>query len=345
MKHIGWLSLIILLLLAACTSSDITSDEQNAVTKLRTDKDKVYVGFALDTLKEDRWYRDKEYVESKVKELGGNIKTLAANGNQEVQIEQVKLLINEGIDVLIIVPSNSEASSEAVELAHDAGVKVIAYDKLILGTELDYYVSFDNEKVGELQAQIVLDKVNNGNFAYVGGAETDNNALLVRNGAMKVLQPLIDKGDIDLVYDKYTDNWSKDIAEEQLSEFLNSNNIQLDGIVTGYDGLAEGAVNVLGDQAEDIPISGQDAELNAIKRILEGTQAGTVYKPIEDLADQAANLAMDVANGTEITTDGTVNNQKIDVPSILLEPIRVNKDNINETIIESGHFTEEEIYE
>ncbi|SES20035.1 xylose-binding protein [Gracilibacillus ureilyticus] len=344
MKPLKWFTVLIFLFLIACSANDSNNDKSMEEMKLQTDEEKVYVGFAIDTLKEDRWYRDKEFVEKKVTELGGNIKTLAANGNQDVQIEQVKLLINEGIDVLIIVPSNSEAASKATKLAQESGVKVIAYDKLILGTPLDYYVSFDNEKVGEIQAQIVLDQIDEGNFAYIGGSETDNNAHLVRDGAMSILQPLIDSGKINLVYDEFTKDWSKDIAEENINKFLSSNTVTIDGIVTAYDGLAEGALAALGEQAGHIPISGQDAELNAIKRIIDGTQTGTVYKPIEALANQASILAMDIASGKDISTNATVNNGNMDVPTILLEPVQVTKENINETIIESGHYTEEEVY-
>ncbi|WP_256860440.1 sugar ABC transporter substrate-binding protein [Paraliobacillus ryukyuensis] len=343
MKRRLALSLILLLLLAGCATNNKVTNT-NGIDKLQADGEKVYVGFALDTLKESRWYRDKENVENKVKELGGNIKTLAANGNQDVQIEQVKLLINEGIDILIIVPSDSKTANKAVQLAHDAGVKVIAYDRLIMDAPLDYYISFDNEKVGEIQAQITLDQVSEGNIAYIGGSKADNNALFFREGAMNILQPLIDSGDINLVYDKYTENWSKEIAEKNLRGFLNNNNISIDGIIAANDTLAGAAVNVIG-QNTDIPISGQDAELSAIHRILAGTQTGTVYKPIDTLANQAATLAMDIANGNTISTETTTNNGSKDVPSILLEPVRINRDNIEETIIESGHFTKEEVYQ
>lgn len=333
--------------LMACNNNDQSTDEDqaNTVNKLRTDQEKIYVGFAIDTLKEERWYRDKENFENKVRELGGNIKTLAANGNQEVQIQQAKLLINEGVDVLVVVPTDSNASAVIVEMAHAAGVKVISYDKLILGANVDYYVSFDNVKVGELQAEMVISEVNKGIFAYVGGSETDNNAKLVREGSMNVLQPLIDSGDVTLVYDQFTANWSGDLAEEQINTYLSENNTNFNAIITAYDGLAGGAIRAIGDQAGSIPVSGQDAELDALKRIVAGTQTGTVYKSIPLLAENAASLAMDIGNGESITMETTINNENSDIPAMLLEPIIVTEDNIEETIVESGHFTKEEIFD
>ncbi len=158
--------------------------------------------------------------EEQVKQIGGQVKTLAANGIPEVQKKQAELLIEEGVDVLVVVPTDAEAAAEIVDIAHKADVKVISYDRLIKNADLDYYISFDNEKVGELQATEILKKVKTGNFAYIGGAEADNNAHLLRQGTMKVLQPLIDKGDIQLVYDQYTDQWDGAIAEQNMKSAI-----------------------------------------------------------------------------------------------------------------------------
>lgn len=327
--------------LAAC--SQTTTENSQPKMKLAQDDSKVYVGFSLDTLQEDRWYKDKEAFEKKVLELGGEVKTLAANGVDSVQIKQAELLIAEGVDVLVVVPHNAEVSAEIVDKAHKANVKVVSYDRLIKNADVDYYISYDNKKVGQLQAQEILKKQKKGNFAYIGGAETDNNAVLFREGAMEVLQPYIDKGDIKLVFDKYTDEWQPEIAETNMKQALKENNNDIQAVIAANDGTAGGVINALQAIRKTIPVSGQDAEITGLKRILAGSQTMTVYKPIQVIAEDAAAIAMKAGKNEKIDTTATVNNGKIDVPSILLDPVAVTKSNIDETVIKDKFITEDEL--
>lgn len=327
--------------LAAC--SQTTTENSQPKMKLAQDDSKVYVGFSLDTLQEDRWYKDKEAFEKKVLELGGEVKTLAANGVDSVQIKQAELLIAEGVDILVVVPHNAEVSAEIVDKAHKANVKVVSYDRLIKNADVDYYISYDNKKVGQLQAQEILKKQKKGNFAYIGGAETDNNAVLFREGAMEVLQPYIDKGDIKLVFDKYTDEWQPEIAETNMKQALKENNNDIQAVIAANDGTAGGVINALQAIRKTIPVSGQDAEITGLKRILAGSQTMTVYKPIQVIAEDAAAIAMKAGKNEKIDTTATVNNGKIDVPSILLDPVAVTKSNIDETVIKDKFITEDEL--
>lgn len=327
--------------LAAC--SQTTTENSQPKMKLAQDDSKVYVGFSLDTLQEDRWYKDKEAFEKKVLELGGEVKTLAANGVDSVQIKQAELLIAEGVDVLVVVPHNAEVSAEIVDKAHKANVKVVSYDRLIKNADVDFYISYDNKKVGQLQAQEILKKQKKGNFAYIGGAETDNNAVLFREGAMEVLQPYIDKGDIKLVYDKYTDEWQPEIAETNMKQALKENNNDIQAVIAANDGTAGGVINALQAIGKTIPVSGQDAEITGLKRILAGSQTMTVYKPIQVIAEDAAAIAMKAGKNEKIDTTATVNNGKNDVPSILLDPVAVTRSNIDETVIKDKFITEDEL--
>lgn len=340
------LVLVVTVFASACSNTSTEVVAKQDKIKLTEDEKIPYIGFVLDTLSDERWYKDKALFEEQVKSLGGKVKTLAANGLNDVQYKQAQLLIDEGVDVLVVVPQNAEEASKIVELAHEHNVKVISYDRLITKADVDYYISFDNEKVGELQAQEIVKDVSKGNFAYIGGAETDNNAILFRKGAMSVLQPLIDKGDIKLVYDKYTDDWNPDIAQSNMQEALKSSNNNINAIVAANDGTAGGVISALSSAglAGKVAVSGQDAELNGVKRIVAGTQTMTVYKSINLIAKQAAEMAVKVAKGEEIETSTTVDNNQINVPSILLEPIPVTKENIEDTIIKDGYLTKEEIY-
>ncbi len=326
-------------LLSAC--SQTTVKDADTKLKLAQDDNKVYVGFSLDTLAEERWYKDKDAFETTVKELGGEVKTLAANGIDSVQIKQAELLIAEGVDVLVIVPHNAEVSAEIVEIAHKADVKVISYDRLIKNADVDYYISYDNKKVGQLQAQEILKKQDKGNFAYIGGAETDNNAVLFREGAMEVLQPYMDKGQIKLVFDKYTEEWKPEIAESNMKQALKDNNNDIQAVIAANDGTSGGVINALKASDLSVPVSGQDAEVDGIKRILAGTQTMTVYKPIQAIAENAANIAMKVGNQEKVETTAAVNNGKIDVPAILLDPVAVTKGNIEETVIKDNFINKD----
>ena len=342
---LGLLTILFALNMTAC-SNPTTSKKPTASEhiKLTTNDEDVYVGFILDTLKNERWYKDKGLFEEQVKKSGGQVKTLAANGIAEVQKKQAELLIEEGVDVLVVVPTDAEAAAEIVDLAHKADVKVISYDRLIKNADLDYYISFDNEKVGEMQATEILKKVKKGNIAYIGGAEADNNAHLLRQGTMKVLQPLIDKGDIKIVYDQFTDQWDGAIAEQNMKLVLKKNN-KIDAVIAANDRMAGGAIQALTavNKAGKVPVSGQDALLEAVQRIYKGTQTMTVYKPIDSLAAQAAEMAIKVGEGEVIETKATVSNGKKDVPSILLDPIAVTKENMDETIIKSGYLKKSDI--
>ncbi|GKU81978.1 sugar ABC transporter substrate-binding protein [Niallia sp. NCCP-28] len=345
--NIFWIVILFLFITGCSSLSSNDSTKKEEAIKLISDEKKPYIGFILDTLKDERWYKDKELFEEEVKDLGGQVKTLAANGLDDVQIKQAELLIKEGVDVLVVVPHNADIASEIIDMAHKNKVKVISYDRLIKNSKVDYYISFDNVKVGQLQASELIKKKSKGNFAYIGGAESDNNALLFRQGAMKVLQPLIDKGDIRLVDDHYTEDWDPNIAKKNMKDALNKNNNKIDAVIAANDGIAEGVIESLNSAglAKKVPVSGQDAELEAIRRIVKGTQTMSVYKPINLLATKSAEIAMKAATGEMIETDKKVNNGEIDVPSILLEPISVTKENIRETVIKDGYLTEKEVFE
>ncbi|WP_052712132.1 substrate-binding domain-containing protein [Domibacillus indicus] len=332
------------LMLAGC--GGMKDEKPAAEAEKLTADGQLYVGFVLDTLKDERWYKDKELFEEAVESKGARVKTLAANGNDDVQLKQAELLIEEGADVLVVVPHDAAFSAAIVEMAHKAGVKVISYDRLITDAPVDYYISFDNVKVGELQASEIVKRKPSGAYAYIGGAESDNNAVLFRQGAMKVLQPLIDKGSIKLVYDQYTDGWEPKKAEANLKTALSQNGNKLDAVVAANDGTAGGVVNALtaAGLAGKTPVSGQDAELEGVRRVVAGTQAMTVYKPIPLLASQAAEMAVKVAADEKVSAEQAVNNGQGDIPAVLLEPVAVTKDTIQSTVIKDGYLTEQQIY-
>lgn len=345
MKKRAWAipAVLLSIMLSACGQAEETRPAE--VTKL-THEDQPYIGFVLDTLKDERWYKDKELFEKAAAAQDARVKTLAANGNDDVQLKQAELLINEGVDVLVVVPHDAAFSAKIVGMAHKAGVKVISYDRLITNAPVDYYISFDNVKVGELQAVEMVKRAPFGYYTYIGGAESDNNAVLFREGAMKVLKPLIDEGKIKLVYDQYTDGWDPKQAEINMKAALSKNGNQMNAVIAANDGTAGGVVNALAGAglAGRVPVSGQDAELEGLRRLVDSTQAMTVYKPIPLLAEQAADMAVKVAQDENINTEHSVSNGASDVPAVLLEPVTVTKDTIRQTVIKDGYVTEDQVY-
>ncbi|WP_186576939.1 sugar ABC transporter substrate-binding protein [Aquibacillus kalidii] len=351
------LILIFVLTFSACKPIENDDSQEEALDRkpslndqvkregLEADR-KVRIGFSMDTLEEERWLKDRDLFKQAVEALGAEVEILASQGDDALQISQAETLINQGIDVLVIVPHNAESTAIIVKKAHAAGIKVLSYDRLVKNSEVDLYVSYDNEMVGELQAIASINMVSKGNYVLIGGAETDNNAHLVKKGIFNVLQPLIDNGNITIVYDQWTKDWLPENALANMQEALQANGNDIDAVIAGNDATAGVIIQELEKRelSGRIPIVGQDAELAAIQRIVAGTQSMTVYKPIKDLTQEAAELAIKLAKGMEIHTDTIINNGRSDVPSVLLEPIPVNSTNIEETIILDGFHSRESIY-
>ena len=314
----------------------------------------IIIGFSLGTLQEERWQKDRDQFLKEIKTMD-NVSLLveASNNNSETQISQIESMISKGVDVLIVVPYDATALSDVIAKAHQSGIKVLSYDRLILDSSVDVYLSFDNEKVGELEAKGVIDalkqKLSDNNklkIAYVGGSTTDNNAKLLREGSYKILQPLIDSGKIEIVMDEFTPNWDPDNAYKNFKKYLVSSGGQIDGVIAANDGTAGGVIKALSEYKLDgiVPVSGQDAELAALQRIAQGTQTITVYKPIPNLVASGIDIAVKLANGETVKTNATVNDGKVDIPSVLLDPIAVTKENIEDTVVKDGYHTSSEIY-
>ena len=305
----------------------------------------IIIGFSMGTTREERWFKDRDFFVQRAQELGATINVSLSDYDVEKQILQIENMISQGASVIVVIPADSEKIWPAIEKAKEAGVKVIAYDRLIKNTDIDLYISFDNVKIGELQAESILAVINHGNFAYIGGSPNDNNATLLKQGTMNILNPLIKNGSIKLVVDSFTEDWKPDLAYKTIEKYLDSGS-SLDAVVAANDGTAFGAIRELQERglAGKIPVSGQDAELSAAQRIVAGTQTSTVYKPINALASKAAEMAVDMASGQSVSTNSTIDNGKDLVPSYYLLPIIVNKDNMMDTIIKDGFHTYEEVY-
>lgn len=307
---------------------------------------KLLIGFSLPTQQEERWVRDKEKVEAECKAKGIDVAVQIANMDAAKQDAQCDNLLAQGIKVLILAPHDAKSAASIVDKAHKAGVKVISYDRLVMGTDVDLYISFDNVKVGEIQGKYFTEKVAKGNIVWLSGAPTDNNAKLFKQGAAKFLQPKIDSGDYKVVMEQAVVDWKPENALKLMENALTANKNNIQGVLAPNDGTAGGCIQALASQglAGKVPITGQDAELAAAKRIVEGTQSMTVYKDTRELGKAAVEAAIKMAKGEDAGANSKVNNDKMDVPSVLLTPVAVDKSNIDEVLINGGYLKKEDVY-
>ena len=333
---------ILLVLMVACVNEP--PQQQSRDRSQRTGP--IRIGFSMETVNLERWQRDRDLFVERAKELGAEILVQSANSDDALQTQQAENLLTQGVDVLVVVPHNAEIAGAIVDSAKRQGVPVISYDRLIRNSEPDLYVSFDNVKVGEMQARYLLDHAPKGNYILIGGAPTDNNAQLLREGQMKVLAPAIDRGDVRIVANQWARDWQAQEALKHTENALTQMRNDVVAVVASNDSTAGGAVQALEEQklAGKVLVSGQDADLVALQRIVAGKQSMTVYKPIAQLARQAAEAAIALAKGEQVKTNATVNNGRIDVPSILLEPIAVEKSNLISTVIKDGYQKLEDVY-
>jgi D-xylose transport system substrate-binding protein len=307
-------------------------------------KDHPEIGFCIDDLRVERWSRDRDYFVEAAKKLGATVSVQSADASEARQNAQIENLISRGVDVIVIVPFNSKTLGNVIAEAKKAGIKVISYDRLILDADVDAYISFDNEKVGELQAKGVFDAQPKGNYFLLGGAPTDNNAKMLREGQLKVLKPAIDRGDIKVVGQQWVPEWSASNALRIVEDALTANGNKIDAIVASNDGTAGGAIQALAAQhlAGKVPISGQDADLAAVKRVMAGTQTMTVYKPIRQIASEAAKLAVQLAKGEKPSYNAQYDNGKKKVDTILLQPILLTKKNVD-VVVKDGFYTQAQL--
>ncbi len=355
MRHARvWLGLLLIALLlgAACVSggdgnSGTTNGGASTARRKKGPNDHIKIGFSMDTLKEERWQRDKQLVEQHAKEVGAELIVSVANGDDKLQINQAENQLTQQVDVLIVAPHNGDIAAQIVESAHRQGVPVISYDRLIKNSDVDLYVSHQVVKIGEMQAQYLLDHVNKkpANFVIVGGSPTDNNALLLHQGQMNVLKPAVASGAVKIVKDDYAREWQASAALNIVENALTQANNQVDAVVASNDGTARGAVQALEGQnlAGRVLVSGQDADLASLQLIVQGKQTMTIYKPLQPLAYGAVDAALKLARGETVQTNDTIDNGFKKVPAFLFEPIAVDRNNIVSTIVKDGYQTLDKI--
>jgi len=303
------------------------------------------IGLLMDSYVVERWLNDRNYMCDKITKLGGECMVKVAEGVADTQLKQAKELIDAGVQVLIVVPVDIKEAIKIVELANENDVKVIAYDRIIPSNKLSAYLSFDNEKVGMLQAEHAIKNAPTGNYVLMNGPRSDYNAILFRKGQLQVLKPYEKKGDINIIRDIVLDEWGELNAFLEMQEQSLTLTNQIDAVIAANDALASGVISALGNESEvqSTYITGQDAEIRAVRNLKKDLQDMTVYKPIRDLAYLAAESALKLANNQSIAKLENTTVAGVKVKAILLDPMVVTKENYMETVVADGHVTVDEL--
>ena len=325
---------LLLAAMSGCAAEPPTSPD--------TPDESIQIGMIFDNFVMERWERDRDVFVSAARELGAEVNVQNANGSVEEQIELMDYFIQKKVDAIVIVPVDSAPLLDAVQRAQGANIKVISYDRLIVGARPDLYITFDNRKVGELMAQTLLSSVGtNAKFLMICGPLTDHNVAEIGEGFASETEG---KG-VTILDTYYTDGWKPENAGAYIREHRELA-ASADGIMCGNDNLAGAVVDALAEQrlAGKVCVVGQDGDLAACQRIVEGTQAMTVYKPVEKLASRAAQETVRLITGGTLDCDVCLSESGEEIPYIALEPIAVTKDNMQSVIIDSGFHLKEDVY-
>jgi D-xylose transport system substrate-binding protein len=322
------------LLLAAifCSFSVLQAQDK------QTPSGNLKIGFLMDSLKIERWQTDLDKFQKRAAELGAEVLVETAEGDDELQLQQAQKLLAAGVKALVLVPHDAEKAVRIVSAAKAKKVPLLCYERLVRNPEVSFFIGVDASAVGNLQAISLSRLAPKGNYVLIGGSPSDSNARILHDGQMMVLKPLVDRGDIKIVSDTWTKDWDPSEAYAHMSAAIDSAKGDITAVVASNDGTAGGAIQALEEHklAGKVLVSGQDADLAAIIRILDGTQTMTVYKPLGSQAALAAEAAVAWAKGATIKTTAALTIGNKTIPATLLAPVVVTKDNVKETVIKDG---------
>ncbi|WP_055550541.1 multiple monosaccharide ABC transporter substrate-binding protein [Streptomyces sp. NBRC 110028] len=349
-------------LLALSLTATACGQEAVGGSRYKSEEKGGTIGIAMPTKSSERWITDGRNVAKQFQAAGYKTDLQFGEDDVRTQVAQLENMITKGHRLLVIAPINGGALNDVLKQAHDANIPVISYDRLLLGTKnVDYYATFDNEKVGRLQGQYIVDKLGLAkgrkgpfNIELFAGSSDDNNTGYFYKGAMSVLKPYMDKGEL-VVRSKqtklnqlYTEKWSGSAAQDRMEDLLNKSysTDDVDAVLSPYDGMSIGILSALksagyGTKAKPFPVvTGQDAELASVKSIVRGQQTQTIYKDLRKLAKATVRIAKAELTGGKAPINDTksYDNGKKVVPTYLLNPVSIDKSN-TQVLVDQGYYT------
>ncbi len=326
-----------ILLFSGCVRQSTDSTEEGSTT------DSTLIGLSFDSFVIERWQRDRDVFVSTAQSMGAEVNVQIANGSLEEQLAQIEYFIQKKVDAIVIIPVDCYSMSEVVKKAQDAGIPVISYDRLIMNANVDLYISFDNEMMGQMMAEALTKNLPAGSrILNICGSEADQNVAQANIGFDKVMKS---HRNIRVLRTVYAEGWLAEAAYREVNQAI-ADGLVFDGVRCGNDDLASQAFLALSEHrlAGKVLLVGQDGDLAACQRIVEGTQLMTVYKPVEKLAKIAAEKVMQLISGEDVDTSDTIFDGRQMVPYEKLMPIMVNKANYDKEIIDGGCHRREQVY-
>lgn len=338
MRRLCALSLALLTLLGGTGCQQTPEVEPN---REQVQEQRMQIGMTFDSFVIERWGRDQDIFVSTARDLGADVYVQNANGNLEEQLDQIEYFIEEKMDAIVIIAVDCYALTEVIAQAKAAGIVVVAYDRMIRDAEIDLHISFDNQAVGRMMGEILASSLEPGSQVIcITGPDSDTNVAQVAEG----FQAALEGSGLEIVYQRAAEGWLAETAYEGVEDAINQG-LTFQGVMCGNDDLATQAFRALSEHrlAGTICLVGQDADLAACQRIVEGTQAMTVYKPVEKLAKLAAEYTIRLIQGEQLDLD-TQENGSGPIPTQLIEPVKVTKENMREVIVDGGFHLESEVY-
>ena len=313
--------------------------------KIKDSSIKIGFSAASDTFLLERWDRDIKVFMNEARELGAEVIFAKSPGNALGQIPQIQYLLEQDIDVLVVIPQDMELLAGVIKKIMDKGIPVLSYDRPIMGVPITGYVSFDNREVGRLLASALVSARPSGNYLIVNGSIRDNNSFEVNRGVHEIIDPYVENGGIRIVKEIWLEHWSFDEAKERIEEVLQTTQ-DIDAVSAANDQIADAAIRLFSElrMAGKVMVVGQDADLLSCQRVVEGTQLMTVYKPIDNLAGRAAELAVQMAKGEIPEPEQYIDNNGQKIPFYVETPIAVYKEQMDSIVISDGFHSREDVY-
>ncbi len=338
-------SLCLMICCASCAPRGQEGEASGKKDRHITAPGKLRIGYSMDTLVLERWQRDLDVFINKSKELGAEVIVQNAGNSVEEQNKQLLYLLEREVSVVVVVAKKRDSLTESIKTLRSKGVEVISYDRLISDADISLYISVNTEHVGEQMARQFLSQGVGNNWYLILGPDEDYNMALLQQGLRKGIQGR----NVSITGIFYTAGWNYDLSYNEAVRLVTGESIP-DAIICGNDAVAGSVINAIDDYYPDrhIPICGQDADIAACQYVVRGKQDFTVYKPINELAEKAAEYAVKIAGGMPISdivpAEQRINNGFADIPVVWLEPQIVTKENIDEVVIKSGFHTSGEVY-
>lgn len=307
------------------------------------------IGFLYSSDITIRFNKESQFFKEKAEELGVKVIVDHANDNDALQYQKAIEMMENGIDLLALIAVNINTAENIVKEANARDIPVLAYNRLIANSDLDVYISGNNEQLGADMAGYAIDQKPEGNYVILNGDRFDRNAVELMESLENTLNPHIEAGNINVLYKTYIENWNPKHAAFELDQFLRAQPKPIDALISCFDGMSVACIEVLEKYNLDgkVIVTGQDAQVESCRRIVEGTQHITMYHPLRDIAYKAAEVAVDIIEGENLEDNYDISysdNGLKEVPTIKINSIPVTKENIDEALIESGFYERSEIY-